>query len=150
MWVQPTAEPPSILSSLAFNDLSGEIPSGLWDMEKLKLFDLEANSIHGRESIVVRITSDHVDSFVTFLAITYVDRFLSTNINIPVVLRDKGLKENLKLFVFCWVSIACKRHCSVFCCVSLRLWISLRFTICFRTNRELEFVSMERNNQWIN
>ncbi|CAH1431684.1 unnamed protein product [Lactuca virosa] len=39
-----TAEPPSILSSLPFNDLSGEIPSGIWDMEKLKLIDLEGGS----------------------------------------------------------------------------------------------------------
>ncbi|CAI9273555.1 unnamed protein product [Lactuca saligna] len=88
-------------------------------MEKLKFIDFEANSTHDRESIVVRITSDHVDSFITFLAITYVDCFLSKNINIQVVLRDKGFEEKLKLFIFCWVSIACKRHCSVFCCVSL-------------------------------
>ncbi|XP_023770793.1 LRR receptor-like serine/threonine-protein kinase RPK2 [Lactuca sativa] len=33
--------------SLPFNDLSGEIPSEIWGMEKLEVIDLEGNSIHG-------------------------------------------------------------------------------------------------------
>ncbi|CAI9295163.1 unnamed protein product [Lactuca saligna] len=99
-----------------------------------KYFDLEVDFMVARgyskeqrfiairsiaNSKIEEYTSDQVDSFVPFLAITYVDRFLSTNINIPVVLRDKGFEENLKLFVFCCVSIACKIRCSDFSFVEL-------------------------------
>ncbi|KAI3753811.1 hypothetical protein L2E82_25875 [Cichorium intybus] len=83
--------------------------------EQQKFIEIRSSAI----SKIGEYTSDRVDPLVPFLAITYVDRFLSKNLNIPVVLRGQGFEENLKLFVFCCVSMALKIRCSDFSFVEL-------------------------------
>lgn len=90
---------------------------------KQKYFDLEVDFMVNRhyykqdQFIAIRsiaildidqYTCDEEDAFVPFLALNFVDRFLSTNINIPVILPGQGFKRNVDLFVFCCVSLASK------------------------------------------
>nr|XP_043621624.1 putative cyclin-D6-1 [Erigeron canadensis] len=69
---------------------------------------------HTALSAIVKYTCDQNDAFVPYLAINYVDRFLSTNINIPVILNGQGVKRNVELFAFSCVSIASKIRSSDF------------------------------------
>ncbi|GJZ45865.1 putative cyclin-D6-1 [Tanacetum coccineum] len=65
-------------------------------------------------SYIQKFTRNYVDAFVPYLAMTFVDRFLSRMNDIPVIYCGEGVERNMKMFVFCCVLIAFKIRYSYF------------------------------------